>query len=83
MVLETPVPGALVGKTIIFILGDQFARLKLGDRFFFDLQNQAGSFTIGICILLLSLTAGPTKRQALPVRWTSCKTMFLKKYQCF
>ena len=44
MVLENPVPGALVGKTIRFILGDQFARLKLGDRFFFDLANQAGSF---------------------------------------
>ena len=48
MVLENPVPGALVGKTIRFILGDQFARLKLGDRFFFDLANQAGSFNIGI-----------------------------------
>ena len=47
MVLENPVPGALVGKTIRFILGDQFARLKLGDRFFFDLANQAGSFSIG------------------------------------
>ena len=45
MVLENPVPGALVGKTIRFILGDQFARLKLGDRF--DLANQAGSFSIG------------------------------------
>ena len=50
MVLESPVPGALIGKTIIFILGDQFARLKLGDRYFFDLQNQAGSFTIGIIL---------------------------------
>ena len=47
MVLENPVPGALVGKTIRFILGDQFARLKLGDRFFFDLESQAGSFSIG------------------------------------
>ena len=55
MVLESPVPGALIGKTIIFILGDQFARLKLGDRYFFDLQNQAGSFTIGI-ILTMVLT---------------------------
>ena len=47
MVLENPVPGALVGKTIRFILGDQFARLKLGDRFFFDLESQAGSFSKG------------------------------------
>ena len=53
MVLETPVPGALVGKTIIFVLGDQFARLKLGDRFFFDLENQAGSFSIGIWVHIL------------------------------
>ena len=48
--MESPVPGALVGKTIRFILGDQFARLKLGDRFFFDLANQAGSFSIGIVL---------------------------------
>ena len=65
MVQENPAPGAIVGRTIGFLLGDQFARLKVGDRFFFDLQNQAGSFTIGICTLFLSLTAGPSKRQAL------------------
>ena len=55
MVQENPAPGAIVGRTIGFLLGDQFARLKVGDRFFFDLQNQAGSFTIGI-ILTMVLT---------------------------
>ena len=47
MVQENPAPGAIVGRTIGFLLGDQFARLKVGDRFFFDLQNQAGSFNLG------------------------------------
>ena len=51
MVQENPAPGAIVGRTIGFLLGDQFARLKVGDRFFFELQNQAGSFTLGASII--------------------------------
>ena len=46
MFLENPAPGALVGKTFLCIIGDQFARLKLGDRYFYDLKNQSGSFTL-------------------------------------
>lgn len=38
--------GALVGETFLCLIGDQFARLKKGDRFFYDLENQAGSFTL-------------------------------------
>ena len=37
MVQENPAPGAIVGRTIGFLLGDQFARLKIGDRYFYDL----------------------------------------------
>ena len=48
MFLENPAPGALVGKTFLCIIGDQFARLKLGDRYFYDLKNQAGSFTLSM-----------------------------------
>jgi len=32
---------AIVGPTFKCILGDQFARLKLGDRFFYDLGAEA------------------------------------------
>ncbi len=39
--------GALVGKTFLCLIGDQFARLKLGDRYFYDLEGQSGSFTPG------------------------------------
>ena len=48
MSLETPVAnsGALVGDTFLCLIGDQFARLKLGDRYFYDLSNQSGSFTL-------------------------------------
>ena len=45
MFLENPAPGALVGKTFLCIIGDQFARLKIGDRYFYDLGSQSGSFT--------------------------------------
>ena len=48
MALENPSnSGALVGKTFLCLIGDQFARLKLGDRYFYDLGNQAGSFSQG------------------------------------
>ncbi len=34
--------GALVGPITLCIVGDQFARLKKGDRFFYDLGGQQG-----------------------------------------
>lgn len=45
MMSETPSRGALVGPTTLCILGDQFARLKKGDKFFYELGNQPGSFS--------------------------------------
>ena len=36
---------AIVGDTFLCIIGDQFSRLKKGDRFFYDLGKQTGSFT--------------------------------------
>ena len=42
---ERPFRDALVGPTTICILGDQFARLKKGDRFFYDLGGETGSFS--------------------------------------
>ncbi len=35
--LERSVDDSLLGPTFKCIVGDQFARLKLGDRFFYDL----------------------------------------------
>ena len=46
-IAERPVPGALLGHTFLCIVGDQFARLKKGDRFFYDLGGQPHSFTEG------------------------------------
>jgi len=44
---ERPANGAMVGPTTLCIIGDQFARLKKGDRYFYDLDRQSGSFSSG------------------------------------
>lgn len=45
ILFEYPLKGALVGPTAACIWGIQFYRLKFGDRYYFEHQNQAGSFT--------------------------------------
>jgi len=42
---EKPVSGAILGPTFQCIVGDQFRRLRLGDRFWYEEPNQVGSFT--------------------------------------
>jgi len=44
---EIPLPGALLGPTFVCIIGDQFARAKKSDRFFYDISDQLHSFTKG------------------------------------
>jgi len=42
---EKPVKPGLLGWTFLCVVGDQFARVKKGDRFFYDLGGQPSSFT--------------------------------------
>ncbi|XP_032795230.2 peroxidase [Daphnia magna] len=42
---EHPVADALVGPTFQCLIADQFLKLKRGDRYFYDLGGQSGSFT--------------------------------------
>lgn len=46
--LETPEDDALVGNTSRCIIGDFFYRSRVGDRFFFDNDNQPRQFSKGI-----------------------------------
>jgi len=47
-----PEEGSLVGPITRCILSDSFFRYKYGDRFFYDVQGQPGSFTQGTYYLL-------------------------------
>ncbi|XP_059487278.1 peroxidase-like [Neocloeon triangulifer] len=42
---ERPADGALVGPTFRCLIGRQLSDTRRADRYFFDLQDQAGSFT--------------------------------------
>lgn len=47
-ILEKPRSGSMVGPSTACIIGDSFYRFRAGDRFFYDILEQPGSFTIGI-----------------------------------
>lgn len=45
MLMEDRCPGAFIGCTFACLITDTFERLRHGDRFFYDLADQPGSFT--------------------------------------
>lgn len=45
LLLEKNIERAMVGPTARCLIADGFFRLKAGDRYFYDVQDQSGSFT--------------------------------------
>ena len=62
MIMEVPVGkhagDAKVGKTLQCLIGDVFARLRIGDRYFYDNADQAGSFTPGTNTIAFTFLGG-------------------------
>jgi len=50
LLLEKPSDNAVVGPTARCLIAEGFYRLKAGDRFFYDVQGQPGSFTPSKCL---------------------------------
>lgn len=50
LLLEKPIEGSMVGYTARCLIADGFYRYKAGDRFFYDVLGQPGSFTAGECL---------------------------------
>lgn len=48
VILEQIIPGGLIGETASCLVADQFRRLKLGDRFWYENGDQPNSFTPGM-----------------------------------
>lgn len=44
-IAETPTAGSLLGHTFLCVVGDQFARLRLGDRFYYENGGLESSFS--------------------------------------
>lgn len=47
ILLENKVNDSMVGPTGSCVIADCFRRMRNGDRFFYDVQGQPGSFTSG------------------------------------
>lgn len=44
---EIPLTGSIAGPTLNCLIAEQFNQIKFSDRYFYELGNQAHSFTAG------------------------------------
>ncbi|XP_025194656.1 peroxidase-like isoform X2 [Melanaphis sacchari] len=58
LLLEKPSDGAIVGPTTQCLFAENFYRFKAGDRFFYDVKGQPGSFTEDQLKMIKKITFG-------------------------
>ena len=64
---ERLVPGSMVGPTFACILGRQFRKLKVGDRFWYENGNSITGFSLGLYDMTLYLLSDITYPDSLPL----------------
>uniref|UniRef100_A0A2H8TKQ6 Peroxidase n=2 Tax=Melanaphis sacchari TaxID=742174 RepID=A0A2H8TKQ6_9HEMI len=84
--LERPVDGGTVGPTAQCIIADVFYRIRYGDRYFFDVSNQAGSYSSAQLRTLRNLDLGhvlcaTTELNEVPVNVFKT-TRYSRKIKC-
>ncbi|VVC28478.1 Haem peroxidase,Haem peroxidase, animal type [Cinara cedri] len=85
--LEKQIEGAKVGPTAKCIISNSFYRYKAGDRFFYDVLGQPGSFTPDQIQTLKSITFGnvicaTSGLQSLPEDIFIAPNRFTEQYSC-
>ncbi|XP_050540462.1 peroxidase-like [Daktulosphaira vitifoliae] len=58
ILLENPAKDSMLGPTARCIIADGFYRYRYGDRFFFDVEGQPGSFTLEQIEILQNINIG-------------------------
>ena len=75
---ESHVPGSNVGPTLDCLIGDQFQKLKYGDRYWY--QGEVNGYTSGE--FFLSLIFGPWHKISNNLTFDKCKLVRFSAASC-
>lgn len=79
---EWAIKGGIVGPVTSCIMADQFARLKDGDRFFYEHGGQSHSFTPGLISEMLILASIIKQSDSNEAQLDSIRSMSLARVLC-